>query len=66
MDAEQTITVCRAAPEATVIAVHMEALDHGTVSRAELRAAAENAAIRPDQLLIPADGDRITLPSSSK
>ena len=66
MDAEQTITVCQAAPRATVIAVHMESLDHGTVSRADLRAAAENAVIRPDHLLIPADGDRITLPSSSK
>lgn len=62
MDAEQTISVCRAAPQATVITVHMESLDHGTVSRADLRKMADNANIQPDQLLIPADGDRITLP----
>ena len=62
MDAQQTIAVCQAAPQATIIAVHMESLDHGTVSRADLREVADSAAIRPGQLLIPADGDRITLP----
>jgi hypothetical protein len=63
MDAEQTIAVCQEAPQATVIAVHMESLDHGTVTRADLRRMADNAAIQPDQLLIPDDGDRITLPA---
>ena len=61
MDAEQTIAVCREAPEATVIAVHMESLDHGTVTRTDLRMVADHAFIQPDQLRIPADGDRITL-----
>jgi hypothetical protein len=37
MDAEQTLDLCEAAPHATVIATHMEALDHATVSRAALR-----------------------------
>lgn len=61
MDAEQTITVCQSAPDAQVIAVHMESLDHGTVSRVELRRAAGIAAIPEDRLLIPGDGDRIYL-----
>ncbi len=57
MDAEQTIAVCRAAPQAVVIAIHMETLDHGTVSRADLRALADAEGIQSDRLLIPADGE---------
>lgn len=57
MDAEQTIAVCKAAPKAIVVATHMEALDHGTVSRAELRALAEKKGIQSNQLFIPADGE---------
>jgi L-ascorbate metabolism protein UlaG (beta-lactamase superfamily) len=60
MDAEQTIAVCRAAPQAIVIATHMETFDFDTVSRAGLRAVAEAADIRPDQLLIPTDGQILT------
>ena len=60
MDAEQTIAVCQAAPQATVIAVHLESLDHGTVSRAGLRAAADAQGIRSEQLLIPADGEQLS------
>lgn len=60
MDAEQTIAVCQAAPQATVIAVHLESLDHGTVSRADLRAAADAQGIKPEQLLIPADGEQLS------
>jgi len=61
MDAAQTLEVCRAAPRSTVIAVHLEALDHGTVSRRELRARAEEAGIPPDRLHIPADGEEIRI-----
>jgi hypothetical protein len=57
MDAEQSIAVCRVAPQAIVVATHMEAFDHGTVSRAALRAAAEATGIQPQQLLIPVDGE---------
>jgi L-ascorbate metabolism protein UlaG (beta-lactamase superfamily) len=60
MDAAQTIAVCRAAATSTIIATHMESLDHATVSRAALRAAADAAGIDPAQLLIPADGETIT------
>jgi L-ascorbate metabolism protein UlaG (beta-lactamase superfamily) len=57
MDAVQTIAVCRAALAAVVIAIHMEALDHATVSRSDLRAFAEMENIQPSQLLIPYDGE---------
>ena len=60
MDAAQTIAVAQTAPASTVIATHMEALDHATVSRAELRAAADAAGIPPTRLLIPADGDKLS------
>ena len=63
MDAAQTVSVCRAAPDSKVIAVHMEALDHGTTSRVELREVANAAGIRPDQLLIPADGEEMSFSS---
>jgi len=61
MDAAQAVQVCQLADPSTVIAVHMEALDHGTVSRADLRAAATQAGINPAKLRIPADGDVIEI-----
>lgn len=64
MDATQTIAVCRAAPQATVIATHLEALDHGTVTRADLRRLADEAGIETQQLLIPADGETLTFERS--
>jgi L-ascorbate metabolism protein UlaG (beta-lactamase superfamily) len=65
MDAAQTLEVCRAAPRSIVIAVHMEALDHGTVSRRELRERAEAAGIPPSRLRIPQDGEEIQLSEES-
>ncbi len=59
MDAAQTVAVCRAAPESLVIATHMDALDHATLSRVALRQYAEAHGIGPDQLLIPADGETL-------
>lgn len=60
MDGEQTVALCLAAPKATVVAVHMESLDHGTVSRKELRALAESSGISDTRLLIPSDGENLT------
>lgn len=57
MDAEQTIEVCSNAPQAKIVAVHMESLDHGTVSRDNLRQAAIQAGISEERLLIPMDGE---------
>lgn len=59
MDAEQTIVLCQAAPQAIVVATHMEALDHATVTRAELRQRAEAAGISAARLLIPQDGEEL-------
>jgi L-ascorbate metabolism protein UlaG (beta-lactamase superfamily) len=61
MDAEQTIATCELAKEARIAAVHMEALDHATVTRADLRRAAEAAKISAQRLLIPADGETLAL-----
>jgi L-ascorbate metabolism protein UlaG (beta-lactamase superfamily) len=64
MDAEQTIEACRAAPRATVVATHMEALDHATVTRAELRQRAEAAGIPVGRLQIPQDGEELMFAAS--
>jgi len=56
MDAAQTIEVCRAAPKSIVVAVHMEALDHLTVTRQDLRRYAEASGVASDRLLVPEDG----------
>jgi len=57
MDAIQTISVCHAAPKAIVVASHMEALDHATISRSDLRTMAEMEGINSKRLLIPDDGE---------
>ncbi|MCK3779651.1 MBL fold metallo-hydrolase [Ensifer sesbaniae] len=61
MDAEQTIKVCEMAKIGIVIAAHMEALDHATLSRSELRAAADAHGIPLTKLVIPDDGEVLTL-----
>ncbi len=57
MDAQQTIDVCKNANNSIVIAVHMEALDHATVNRKDLRNLADKEGILKEKLLIPNDGD---------
>lgn len=59
MDADQAVAVCEAFPRASVVATHMEALDHATVSRADLRRVAQSRGIDPSHLLIPDDGERL-------
>ena len=59
MDGQQTIEVCRTAPQSIVIATHMETFDFDTVSRKDLRALAEAEGIEARQLLIPADGETL-------
>ena len=61
MDAAQTLTVCRAAPEGRIVAIHLDSLDHGEVSREDLRAQARSAGISDECLLIPADGETLEL-----
>lgn len=58
MDAAETIQVAQRAAQATIVAVHMEALDHCLTSRDALQAAAQEAGVA-ERLLIPADGTLI-------
>ena len=60
MDEKQTVDVCKLAPDSIVVATHLEALDHGTVTRDSLRAYAQKNGISNDQLLIPEDGEILT------
>lgn len=60
MDARQTVAVCQSATNAAVIATHLDALDHGTVTRALLRTYAHEKGVSEHRLLIPEDGDMLT------
>ena len=55
MTAADVISVCRAAPPAKVIAVHMEAINHCLLTRQELAAAVQQADVTA-QVAIPSDG----------
>jgi hypothetical protein len=50
-------------PKRIIVATHMEALDHASVSRSDLRAAATAAGISNEQLLIPTDGEELVFDS---
>jgi L-ascorbate metabolism protein UlaG (beta-lactamase superfamily) len=56
MDVEDVVNVCRAAPGATVIAVHMEAINHCVLTRARLREELEKSAAT-SPVLMPRDGE---------
>lgn len=58
MDEEDVLAVCRAAPWTRVVASHLEAVNHGRVSRAYLRAFVDRLGVG-EQVLIPADGERL-------
>lgn len=60
MDAAETVALSEVT-KATIIAVHMEALDHCFTSRAALREAASKQRIGAAKLLIPRDGETIEL-----
>ena len=56
MDAAQAVAVCKAAPRARVVATHLDALDHATVGRTDLRQYALSQGVAAEALLIPDDG----------
>lgn len=60
MGAEDVLRVHRELPSATIIAVHMEALNHCVVSRDQVRTISEENGIA-GQVLVPADGEHMTL-----
>lgn len=56
MGKEDTLRVHRALPDAAIVAVHMDAVNHMTLSREELAEFVQNEGIE-EQVLIPADGE---------
>ncbi|MCM3626967.1 MBL fold metallo-hydrolase [Paenibacillus glycanilyticus] len=60
MNAEDVIQVCRYAPSAKVVAVHMDTINHCLVTRADL-AQALSAKGLLNQVLIPADGESVMI-----
>lgn len=59
MGKEDTLRTHRAAPNATIIAVHMDAVNHMTLSRDELADYVQEKGIE-DHVMIPADGEVIS------
>jgi L-ascorbate metabolism protein UlaG (beta-lactamase superfamily) len=60
MDADGVVQTARAAPRATVVAVHLEALNHCPLTRGDLRAAVDAAGVGA-RVAIPADGETLRL-----
>ncbi|KAK9663691.1 hypothetical protein K7432_018078 [Basidiobolus ranarum] len=60
MGKEDTLHAYQAAPNATVVAVHMDAINHTALSREELREYVKQTGIQ-DRVLIPADGEILKL-----
>ena len=56
MNKEDVYEVHKAVPEATIIAVHMEAVNHWTLSREELKNFAEEKGMSSN-ILVPNDGE---------
>lgn len=61
MDEEQTIQVAGLAPQAKIVAVHLESIDFNRTTRKSLREFANQNGVTENQLLIPNDGDEIDL-----
>ncbi len=61
MDEAQVETLLRAAPEAVVVATHMDTVDHATVSRHQLATHFGGQPALRARLRIPADGELLTL-----
>ncbi len=56
MDVQDIVAVCRAAPQAKVVAVHMEAVNHCRLKRGELTGQLKKVGLK-NQVVIPADGE---------
>ncbi len=61
MDNAQTVEVAQLAPKSKVVAVHLESIDFSRATRKGLREYANGKGISDQQLLIPADGETLTL-----
>jgi hypothetical protein len=58
MTADDVIRTARAAPQATVVAVHLEALSHCPMRREELRSDLRSAEL-DGRVLVPDDGETL-------
>ena len=61
MTAEDVVMVCRALPEARVVAVHLEAINHCPLTRDELEGELHREGLS-DRVKIPADGETFEVP----
>jgi L-ascorbate metabolism protein UlaG (beta-lactamase superfamily) len=61
MTAEDVVRVCRALPDARVVAVHMEAINHCLLTRAELEEELRKESL-VKRVKIPADGETLEVP----
>ena len=59
MDAQDVTQVANSAPQARLLAVHMESMNHCVLTRAELARAIEEAGLS-ERVLIPVDGETLT------
>jgi len=60
MSADDVVTVCREAPKARIVAVHMEAINHCLLMREDLAFQVEAARVA-GQVAIPGDGEWVAL-----
>lgn len=60
MGVSDVVQVCQAAPQATIVAVHMEAVNHCLLSRDGLRAGLNSSGVK-NTVLIPRDGEEVGL-----
>lgn len=60
MGLADVLQVVQAAPNARIVAVHLEAVNHCMLSRVGLRTGLERASVR-STVLIPRDGEEVRL-----
>ncbi len=60
MTADDVVAVARHAPDARVVAVHMEAINHCELTRAELRARVREEGLQ-GQVTVPEDGAEVPI-----
>lgn len=66
MDKEQTLALCQLAKDSIVIATHLGALDHETVTRKELHDYVKQHQIDAKAFFIPEDGEVLSFPEELK
>ncbi|MFN3719221.1 MAG: MBL fold metallo-hydrolase [Rhizobium rhizophilum] len=60
MDGPMVLDTFRLSGNATVVVTHLDAVDHGTVSRADLRRMAAAASLDQSRLRVPEDGELLS------